>query len=300
MSTSRPGRPIVKPVALMLMVATTMLSAGAAASRAHEGPRIWIGSEGGKIVTHASDNDIEPTVYIPSRIFSTELNDLFGIHTTEFPGFEVRQDGGGISTGTTFGFNITGPLLYYDPVLQAYVTVEEEFGPPAPGPVPQMAVSLGASIRATGSGPVAGFSFFTFNGIGDHSHLSYTLLGDGVSAVDGPSGVYALPMSLTSGALAPSETYYLLIGKDVSQADEQFIEALEAAHETLVPSVVQGDMNCDGALTLDDIPHFVQALVDPDGYDAMHEECDRFRGDLNGDHAVDGLDVRAFTAAFSG
>ncbi|QOJ03741.1 MAG: hypothetical protein HRU71_09715 [Planctomycetia bacterium] len=59
-------------------------------------------------------------------------------------------------------------------------------------------------------------------------------------------------------------------------------------------------MNCDGALTLDDIPHFVQALVDPDGYDAMHEECDRFRGDLNGDHAVDGLDVRAFTAAFSG
>lgn len=300
MCTHHFNRSCERIVAWSPVVAAIVLSALAAPIRAHEGPRIWIGNEGGIIVTYASDNDIEPNAYTPSRIFATELNEFFGIFTAEFPGFEIRQDGGGVAIGTTFGFNITGPLLYYDSLLQEYLTVAEEFDPPQPGPVPQMAVSLGASIRTTGSGSVTGFPFFTFNGIGDHSHLSYTLLGDGVSAVDGPSGVYALPMNLTGVALMTSETYYLLIGKDVSQSDALFLEALEVARNTLVPSLVAGDMNCDQVLDMDDIPHFVQALIDPDGYDAMHVGCDRSRGDLNGDEFVDGMDIQALVELLAG
>lgn len=300
MFAGRSSPSIVSTVAIMVAVAAATLSTGAATVHAHEGPRIWIGNEGGTITTFKSDNDLEPSLYTPSRIFSTELNEFFGIYTTEFPGYEIRQDGGDVSPGTIFGFNLAGPLLYFDAPSQSYVTVEQAFGPPGPGPVPQMAVSLGASIRVTGSGSVAGFPFFVFNGIGDHSHLSYTLLGDGASAVDGPTGVYALPMNLTSGAIAPSMVYYLLIGKGVSQSDPLFVEALEIAHDTLVPSLILGDMNCDAALTLDDIPDFVQALIAPIEYDASHPDCDRLRGDMNGDEAVDGLDVQAFTAALSG
>ena len=48
-----------------------------------------------------------------------------------------------------------------------------------------------------------------------------------------------------------------------------------------------GDLNCDGAVDIGDIPHFVQALADPSGFTG----CDIGRADVNGDGYADGLDV---------
>src|SRR5215470_590905 len=108
----------------------------AAPVQAHEGPRIWIGNFNGQIITYTSDNDLNPTIYTPSRIFTADLEAVLGIYTTDFPGYEVRQSGGNVAAGTTFGFNITGPLLYFDEATQTFVTTQAEFGPPQPGPVP--------------------------------------------------------------------------------------------------------------------------------------------------------------------
>ncbi len=61
-----------------------------------------------------------------------------------------------------------------------------------------------------------------------------------------------------------------------------------------------GDLNCDTFVDLDDVPHFVQALVDPAGYDATHGSCDRMLANMNGDSTVDGDDVAGFIAELVG
>jgi hypothetical protein len=264
---------------------------------AHEGPRIWIGNVGGTITTFSSDNDLDPTIYTPSRLFTTELEEFSGIFTKDFPGYEVRQTGGNVASNTTFGFNIAGPALYFDEAADLYVTVQAMFGPPGPGPVPQLAITEGANRRDTASGPVSGFNFFTFNSIGDHSHLAYTLLGDGVNPVDGPSGVYAIPFNLTSQSLATSETYYLLVGKGVAVDDPLFESAIAVAQATLVPDVVPGDMDCNGILDEEDIAGFVLAMLDPAGYSSTYPSCNMQNGDMSGDEFVNGKDVQSFTIA---
>ncbi|HVP11207.1 MAG TPA: hypothetical protein VMV94_08500 [Phycisphaerae bacterium] len=60
-----------------------------------------------------------------------------------------------------------------------------------------------------------------------------------------------------------------------------------------------GDLNCDRAVDIRDIPHFVQALVDPVGYQQAHSgppfgPCDWLLADVNGDSSIDGRDVTAF------
>jgi len=60
-----------------------------------------------------------------------------------------------------------------------------------------------------------------------------------------------------------------------------------------------GDLNCSGEVDLADIPHFVQALLDPAGYAAAHDcspypACDAMLADMNGDGRADGGDVRLF------
>ncbi len=65
-------------------------------------------------------------------------------------------------------------------------------------------------------------------------------------------------------------------------------------------TTVAGDLNCDGRLDLDDIPAFVLALLDEDGFAAQYPACDRLRADLNRDEIVDGADVQGFTVLLIG
>ena len=271
---------------IILLVLLCVVSSPALA---HEGPRVWLDTVGGKIKTYTSDNDLNPTTYTESRMFPTDMENLGGgVFTTDFPGYEVRRTGGSVAAGTTFGFNLVGPALYFDSANHRFVTVQTMFGPPQPGPVPQIAISLDTTFVTTGNGAVAGFNFYTFNQIGDHAHLSYTFLGDGQTASDGPVGVYVLQLNLVSAGLATSDTFYLLVGKEVEQTDPEFLAAASAAQATLLNP---GDMNCSGALDLSDVPGFVQALLDPDGYASSHPGCNIYQADLNRDGRVDGVDT---------
>ena len=59
--------------------------------------------------------------------------------------------------------------------------------------------------------------------------------------------------------------------------------------------VCTGDLDCDDDRDASDIPHFVQALIDPAGYTGSHT-CDIFRANLNGDGVINGGDIASFTA----
>lgn len=68
-------------------------------------------------------------------------------------------------------------------------------------------------------------------------------------------------------------------------------------YDRVPPSL--GDLNCNGTVDLADIPHFVQALIDPAGYAADHDcapyaACDPMLADMNGDTRTDGGDIRLF------
>lgn len=286
--------------------------------QAHEGARVWIGNVGGKVTTLASDNDLAPTTYTPSRVFEAELAEVLSVYTTDFPAFEVRRDGlGDVAGGTTFGFDVAGPAYFYDDAIGAFRTTAAQFGPPAPGPVPQMAVSSLSDLRVTADEPVAGFDFMTFNFIGDHAHLSFTLLGDGVTTADGPDGVYALPLSLHSTGLATSDVFYIVIGKNVADEDPAFEDAMRAARSQFLPcsegpGAVHGDANCDGVINNFDIDAFVAGIIHtnetapPAEYSLAveaAEDCWSARacwGDTNCDGVMNNFDIDPFVAVLLG
>ncbi|MCG8406304.1 MAG: hypothetical protein MI923_13990 [Phycisphaerales bacterium] len=266
----------------------------ASVSLAHEGPRIWIGNVDDKLTTFRSDDDLAPSDYTPCRLFRGEMESFFNVFTTEFPGYEVLQSGGNIPSGTTFRFDITGPALYFDEINGAFASTTDIFGPPEPGPIPELALSLEAMLRVTGDQPVSGFDFFTFFAIGDHSHLSYTLLGDGETASDGPSGVYAVSMMLSCDALETSDTYYLLLGKDVAISDPMFDAAFDVAKETLIGLGKPGDMDCSGEIDGNDVSDFITAVLTSDSSDEPAGCCNVLTADMNQDQEVDGLDISSF------
>ncbi|HVP10271.1 MAG TPA: hypothetical protein VMV94_03690 [Phycisphaerae bacterium] len=66
-----------------------------------------------------------------------------------------------------------------------------------------------------------------------------------------------------------------------------------------LPAFIFGDMNCDGWVNMADIPHFVQALLDPAGYEADHDGdpyplCYRVHADTNQDTLENGRDIQRF------
>lgn len=218
----------------------------AAPAFAHDGARVWVDVVGNKVVTLTSNNDLTPAIYTTNRIFKTELLNLFDVYTTEFPGYEVRRSGGHVAPDTTFGFGIPSPLMFYNAATDGYLTAKKKFGS---AQTVQMAVSLGAELRFTSDLPVSGFDFFEYTQPGDHSHMAYTMAGNG-EALDGPTGVYVLPMSLTSAGVTASDAYYILIGKGVSQESPQFeLATLAARSLTAIPA----DTNFDGRVDAMDL-----------------------------------------------
>lgn len=231
----------------MKSLATLITLLTASAALGHDGPRVWIGNDAGVTRTYTSDDDLDPTTYTPSRIFAETMPQFFGVYTTQFPGFEVRRDGGNVPTDTLFGFDLAGPLLMLEPAQNRLRPTSKIF---TSTPAPQLAVSLSTTKRITSTGIVDGFDFFSFGGVGDHSHLSFTLLGDGVSAsVASPDGVYVAPLLLTSSSLARSDWFFLVFDKNGQPT--QIDQAKSLANQMAIAA--PGDTNFDGHVNFDDL-----------------------------------------------
>lgn len=65
-------------------------------------------------------------------------------------------------------------------------------------------------------------------------------------------------------------------------------------------TLLTGDMNCDGVISVGDIAGFVLALTDPAQYSAVFPECDIDAADVNNDGAVSVGDIGAFVALLTG
>jgi hypothetical protein len=221
--------------ASIFIIATIVLTRQATA---HDGPRVWIGNTAGKITTFKSDNDFDPSTYHPARAFGATFDNLFDIYTTEFPGFEVRRDGGGVPEETRFGFNITSPLLRFDPVAQSFDSTPPTLAAVPglqPSPSPRLLITQSHRERRSALGFVAGFDFFDFFGMGDHSHLAFTYLGSGDGIGQTAAGIYAIGLELTSPTLQKSAPFFVVFGKGVASTDPAFVQALNAAESTAIP-----------------------------------------------------------------
>ena len=60
------------------------------------------------------------------------------------------------------------------------------------------------------------------------------------------------------------------------------------------PDLHRGDMNCDCAVTVADVPGFIQALLDPAAYVAANPACNLSNADMQPDGALNGRDVQLF------
>lgn len=66
------------------------------------------------------------------------------------------------------------------------------------------------------------------------------------------------------------------------------------------PSLLLGDLNCDGVINMQDLPLFVLALVDPAAYTTGQPNCDVLRADMNSDGLANGRDAQGFITALTG
>jgi hypothetical protein len=79
------------------------------------------------------------------------------------------------------------------------------------------------------------------------------------------------------------------------------VKMVTGAVGDLAGAALVGDVNCDTEVDGDDIPDFVQALVDPEGYDQSHPECDRIKhADIDGDGDVSFDDIDPFVGLLTG
>jgi hypothetical protein len=66
------------------------------------------------------------------------------------------------------------------------------------------------------------------------------------------------------------------------------------------PTLLPGDLNCDGVVNFADINPFVLALSNPAAYASQYPNCQILNGDINGDGAVNFADINPFVALLSG
>ncbi|HVP10013.1 MAG TPA: DUF4038 domain-containing protein [Phycisphaerae bacterium] len=68
----------------------------------------------------------------------------------------------------------------------------------------------------------------------------------------------------------------------------------------LVLETLTGDTDCDGLVSISDIPAFVLALVNPSAYVAAYPGCDPTHADINHDGQIDGRDIQGFCILVTG
>lgn len=81
---------------------------------------------------------------------------------------------------------------------------------------------------------------------------------------------------------------------------EAAIDAFEIFDYDCTQTVVLGDMNCDGLVTVADIGGFVLALTDPAGYAAQFPGCSINNADMNDDGDVTVSDIGPFVQLLTG
>jgi len=126
---------------------------------------------------------------------------------------------------------------------------------------------------------LAGMLWLPHEGQVDHAHGLYVLSDEGT---DG-TGVYGLQLQFSSPQFASSDPFLLLLA--THDFDEADFDAASAQIFAAVP--VLGDMNGDRLVNQEDVPLFVEALVNRPAYNLREFEFP-VDADVNGDLNDDG------------
>ncbi|GIW75576.1 MAG: hypothetical protein KatS3mg104_0639 [Phycisphaerae bacterium] len=225
----------------LLTICLTTFGLGSTYTFAHVGPRIWVDvNTEGQIVTLKGPlggaGAYPPDQFSPSRVFTRDMgdpsdDDLTENYITEFPGYERTQHPTTSFSGTVY-FDITGEVLYYNPsVPTGFVPVSIQY--PTGTPFFRVSSAIGTSYYDSGTGFVSGGIAFN---VGSHGHPQYILQTPSpYTYTNGPDlydGVYALPLRLRLGSYTPSDTFYLLLGRNASS---ETLGNAEVAMNSLVP-----------------------------------------------------------------
>jgi hypothetical protein len=134
-----------------------------------------------------------------------------------------------------------------------------------------------------------GFSFDVgFQGtLGDvASRVGLMFVTDNSTAIDGLMGVYSFTLE-DDGSFTQN-------GPIVST------QGIAPRSMAIWIPRLKGDMDCNGLVSLPDIPLFIQALVDPAGYLTAQPGCDLSQADMNKSGTVDGDDIQLYINVFPG
>lgn len=189
----------------------------------------------------------------------------------------VRTDAGGGTMGNDFAIG------YAETVFEVHFTLTEA-----------------TSFNVSGSYNAFGF----INGAVSETEVRIDSLGGGT-----PSQVIAYtidnccPSVDTDGTLLPGD--YVFQSRTLVVVDHSFMTSYTDSNAanvvTMTLDVPQpnplGDMDCSGFVDAADVAPFVQALLDPDGYDLAFPNCDKSLSDMNQDTLRDGDDIADFVAA---
>lgn len=220
----------------------------------------------------------------PSRVFESELGELSIPGWTSEPGYNSAV----LTAGERIGFNIVGPLLFWDGA--AY---------DAPPNDERLEVSLGGATVATARGnsvfePGVVFAVATAAG-SIHDHLGYWVKHPEFDPADpftnpiaGP-GAYALALELTSDSRDASLAFYIVFNNGLDPAEID--AAVAAAEDRLDPPVCPGDLNGDGAIGIGDLSQLLSHFGTTAGAAAGD-------GDLDGDGDVDISDLSLLLGVF--
>ncbi|GMU82979.1 MAG: hypothetical protein AMXMBFR47_28500 [Planctomycetota bacterium] len=235
-------------------------------------------------VTPAGLETRDSSTGMPSRVFESELGELSIPGWTDEPGYTSSA----LAPDERIGFNIVGPLLYWDG--GGYV---------APPNGERLEVSLSGTTVAAARGdtvfePGVVFAIATESGA-IHSHLGYWVRHPDFDPADpftnpiaGP-GAFALALELTSDQRNASPAYYIVFNNGLDP--EAFEQAVGAAADRLDPPACEGDLNGDGGVGIGDLSRLLSHFGLPAG--AAAED-----GDLDGDGDVDIVDLALLLGVF--
>ena len=87
---------------------------------------------------------------------------------------------------------------------------------------------------------------------------------------------------------------------DVPAPNSGFVAVAAGWIHSLGLKAFYGDLNCDGAVNIDDIEPFVLALVNPGAYADAYGSGMILNADCNEDGNIDSLDIDPFVAILTG
>ena len=219
---------------LCIGLALALLGAGQAIAQ-HEGD-IYLGPEGGEIVTGVWDGNDEPNLDV--RVHAGTFGDSGSPGFTDDPGFDAPP--GTFDSSFRIGFNVLQAIQVWN--AGAFEATGGE----------TFTIRFFTAEVTTGAGYTAGFDLAVQSNGGWHKHLSF-FVNPAEGETDADPGVYLLELEMysTDPTRASSKPFWIVFNHE--SPVEDWLEAIAWAEQHLVESPCPSDLDGDGDVGFADL-----------------------------------------------